>query len=78
MPKERDTKYLGLSDGDLDLGYSDASSPDGVTRSNNDGLRSAYEEPERPDPYAPYEDAGQCDGMVERPGLGYKAGVRRN
>jgi len=85
FPKDPNRGHLGMSDDDIDRGYSDASTPDGLTRNNNTGLRSAYEDGldandiddqriwggGRDD----YEDA---QGMIDRPGLNHRTMIRRN
>lgn len=82
-PKDPDQSYLGLQGGDLERGYSDASSPDGTTRSNNDGLRTAYEDSLENDvdsqyAYSRRDDGADAIGLIDRPGLNYRSMVRRN
>lgn len=84
-PKDPNRKYLGVSDADIERGFSDASSPDGRTRSNNDGLRSAYEDGMSDNDvddqrfYGSGRDDGEdARGLIDRPGLNYRGMVRRN
>lgn len=86
-PKDPLRSHLDVSDEDLERGYSDAMTPDGHTRSNNDGLRTAYEDgidsnyedDQESYPVGPArDDWDDAVGMLDRPGQNYRTLIRRN
>lgn len=77
------TSLKDTAEGDLSRGYYDASSPDGRTMNNNDGLRSEYEDtgeiaPDDDQRHYRWPEDDDDPGLIDRPGLNSRTKVRRN